>query len=383
MSWPEGYVTGPKFDQLRILDVCSVDVLVHTDRLQAPNTKSERWKKCLRSVDSSLGWILSRFYIEASFSEEGKELGDKVIMDIKHQFSNKLNALTWMDDSVKELATNKVKQIDQKIGYPTSSPDITNPEALGNYYRDLKITSSFFNNSKSSSAWDVNQTWSQLGKPVNRGEWGMTADTVNAYYNPVGNEIVFPAAIMQFPFFGVDLPSYISYGAFASIAGHELSHAFDSSGRHYDENGNYTDWWTNHTVKEFQKRADCFVEQYSNFTIKDDKGEDIHVNGKLTLGENIADAGGVSAAFAAWNDHRATAPDESLPGLEHFTHEQLFYVFYANAWCGQVRKAQAVNYIYTDPHSPAFARILGTLGNSRGFRESFNCPVKEPTCELW
>ncbi|KAF2970462.1 hypothetical protein GQX73_g3160 [Xylaria multiplex] len=347
-----------------------------------PETKSERWKTCLSYVDGTIGWILSRFYIEATFSEAAKNYGDQIILDIKQQFTTRLGDLEWMDDSVKKLATNKVHNIDQKIGYPTKSPDIMNPEALRDYYKGLVITDSFFNNSLSSNKFSANQTWSALGKPVDRGEWGMQADIVNAYYNPAGNEIVFPAGIMQFPVFSVDLPGYVSYGAFASVAGHELSHAFDNSGRHYDENGNYTDWWTNHTVAEFDKRANCFVDQYNNFTIEGNNGR-LHVNGRLTLGENIADAGGVSAAFAAWKKRQAASPDQSLPGLDHFTHEQLFFVFYANWWCGKIRKEQAINYIYVDPHSPAFARILGTTANSRPFRESFNCPVKEPTCELW
>ncbi|KAI1753827.1 peptidase family M13 [Xylaria castorea] len=347
-----------------------------------PETKSERWKTCLSYVDGTVGWVLSRFYIEATFSGAAKKYGDQIILDIKQQFTTRLGDLDWMDDSVKKLAANKVHNIDQKIGYPTSSPDILDPEALRNYYKGLAITDSFFNNTLSSSKFSANQTWSALGKPVDRGEWGMQADIVNAYYNPAGNEIVFPAGIMQFPVFSVDLPGYVSYGAFASVAGHELSHAFDNSGRHYDENGNYTDWWTNRTVEEFNKRADCFVNQYNNFTIEGNNGP-LHVNGRLTQGENIADAGGVSAAFAAWKGRQAATPDQSLPGLDHFTHNQLFFVFYANWWCGKIRKEQAVNYIYIDPHSPAFARILGTTANSRAFRESFSCPAKEPTCELW
>ncbi|KAI0427848.1 peptidase family M13 [Xylaria sp. FL1042] len=369
------YVEGPEVEPITRF----TNVLSGRD----PETKSERWKTCLSYVDGTLGWILSRFYIEATFSEAAKDYGDQIILDIKQQFTTRLSELDWMDDSVKKLATNKVHNIDQKIGYPTKSPDIMNPEALRDYYKGLEITGSFFNNTVSSSRFSANQTWSALGKPVDRDEWGMQADIVNAYYNPAGNEIVFPAGIMQFPVFSVDLPGYVSYGAFASVAGHELSHAFDNSGRHYDENGNYTDWWTEHTVEEFDKRAACFINQYNNFSIEGNSGQPLHVNGRLTLGENIADAGGVSAAFAAWEKRRGPSPDQSLPGLDHFTHEQLFFVFYANWWCGKVRKEQAINYIYVDPHSPAFARILGTTSNSRAFRESFNCPAKEPTCELW
>ncbi|KAI1388799.1 endothelin-converting enzyme 1 [Hypoxylon trugodes] len=369
------FVEGPEVEPL----IRFTNVLSGKD----PDTKAERWKTCVSYVDGTLGWILSRFYIEAAFSDDAKKYGDQIITDIKHQFISKLNGLSWMDDSVKKLAANKVNNIDQKIGFPTASPNITNPNALKSYYSGLTITDSYFNNTVSSNTREVNRTWSTLGKPVDHGEWGMQADIVNAYYNPVGNEIVFPAGIMQFPVFELDLPSYVSYGAFASVAGHELSHAFDNSGRHYDEHGNFTDWWTENTVKEFDTRANCFVDQYSNFTVEGTNGDTLHVNGKLTLGENIADAGGVSAAFAAWKNRTESNPDQSLPGLDFFTHEQLFFVFYGNWWCGKTRKENAVQRIYTDPHSPAFARILGTTANSRAFRESFKCPAKEPTCELW
>ncbi|KAI0013339.1 endothelin-converting enzyme 1 [Xylariaceae sp. FL0662B] len=369
------YVEGPEVEAIGQF----TNVLSGKDA----SSSTERWKTCVTYADSSVGWYLSRFYVETAFSEEAKNLGDQVIMDIKQQFISKLNGLSWMDDSVKKLAVNKVNKIDQKIGYPTTSPNITNPDAVRASYNGLEITDSFFNNTLSSNKFTLNKTWSALGKPVDRGQWLMSADTVNAYYNPVGNEIVFPAGIMQFPSFAVDLPSYVSYGAFASVAGHELSHAFDDSGRHYDENGNYTNWWNNNTVDEFQKRADCFVDQYSNFTVEGNNGSALHVNGQLTLGENIADAGGLSASFGAWKQRQETHPDQNLPGLDFFNQDQLFFVFYANWWCDKSRQAKIINAISTDPHSPAFARILGPTANSRAFRETFNCPAKEPTCELW
>jgi endothelin-converting enzyme len=192
---------------------------------------------------------------------------------------------------------------------------------LKDYYAGLDVTSSFFNNVLAFSRFDVNQSWSQLGKPTNRNRFGMTAPTVNAYYNPAGNEIVFPAGIMQFPVFDSELPKYINYGAFGAVAGHELSHAFDNNGRHYDVHGNFTDWWTEHTVQGFESRAECFVSEYSNFTASGPNGTTLHVNGRQTLGENIADAGGLSAAFNVWQKRRQDYPDSDLPGLDFFSQE--------------------------------------------------------------
>lgn len=259
-----------------------------------------------------------------------------------------------------------------------------NPDVLHDFYKHVKIsTSTYFDNAVSMNQFDVEREWSALRKPVDRDQWDMTVPTVNAYYNPPGNEIVFPAGIMQFPVFDVEVPQYLSYGAFGSVSGHELSHAFDSTGRHYDQNGNYTDWWTKSTVEGFKKRAECFVDQYSNFTVEGADGKPLHVNGRLTLGENIADAGGVAAAFKAWKKRAAETPNQHLPGLEFFTQEQLFFVSYSNWWCGKSRKEAAINRIYLDPHAPKWARVLGTMANSRDFKESFQCKEKEPVCELW
>ena len=264
------------------------------------------------------------------------------------------------------------------------SPNIMDPSSLHDFYSSVGVSpDTFFANALAMDRLDVAREWSSLGKPVDRDQWDMSVPTVNAYYNPPGNEIVFPAGIMQFPVFDVKVPQYLSYGAFGSVSGHELSHAFDSTGRHYDQNGNYTDWWTKSTVQGFKERADCFINQYSQYSVPGPNGEPLHVNGKLTLGENIADAGGVTAAFGAWKKRQAETPNEDLPGLSHFTQEQLFFVNYANAWCGKSRKETAINRIYTDPHSPKWVRILGTMANSKDFRESFKCAERKPTCELW
>lgn len=301
---------------------------------------------------------MSRFFIERAFSKESKDLGDKIIQDIKHEFSIKLDNSGWMSPSVRDLAKDKVRIIRQKIGYPTISPDITNATALENYYSKVKVSAgTFFENRLSTTKDEVAREWEQVGKPVDKETWGMSAFTVNAYYNPPGNEIVFPAGIMQAPvFYDPSVPSYLSYGAFGAVAGHELSHAFDSTGRNYDQNGNFTDWWDKSTIDAFKKKTDCFVEQYHNFTIPTKDGP-LPINGKLTLGENIADAGGLTAAFKAWKSNEAKKKDDMLPGLEYFTKEQIFFLAYGLTWCGKARQEQMVQRIYTDPHSPDLFRI--------------------------
>jgi endothelin-converting enzyme len=201
-------------------------------------------------------------------------------------------------------------------------------------------------------------------------------------YAPRTNEIVFPPGIMQFPIFSMALPSYVSYGAFGSIVGHEVSHAFDNIGRLYDEKGRDREWWTNSTVMHFKQRAECFVGQYDNFTMDVNGVEPVHINGRLTLGENIADAGGLGASFQAWKTRYASL-DRKLPGLDFFSLEQRFFVSFGNLWCGRMRNGSARERILTDPHSPSRARILGTLANSREFREAFRCKEKAPTCDMW
>lgn len=325
---------------------------------KAPDVKPERWRSCIGVVDSDLPWILSRFFIERAFSKEAKDLGDQIVHDIKDQFIVKLKHSDWMTETVQGLAIDKVNIIRQKIGYPTKSPDITNAAELQDYYGNVSISAdAFFGNRLSSTKNDVRREWAQAGQPVDKEEWGMSAPTVNAYYSPPGNEIVFPAGIMQTPvFYDPSVPKYLSYGAFGAVAGHELSHAFDSTGRNYDQNGNYTDWWDESTIKAFKKKTDCFVEQYHNYSIPTKDGP-LPINGKLTLGENIADAGGLTAAFQSWRKRDDEEADLLLPGLQDFTKEQVFFLAYGLTWCGQRREEEAVRLIYTDPHSPSAFRI--------------------------
>ncbi|THC88222.1 hypothetical protein EYZ11_012331 [Aspergillus tanneri] len=350
-----------------------------------PQATEDRWRKCIATLDEDLGWILSRFYVLDAFSEASKNLGDQIVSDIKERFMFTLHQTDWMSPEVRKLGIQKVENIVQKIGYPSKSPNVLDPADVEKYYADLKISNNtLFENSQAAAKFGLRKAWSKLGMPTDRNEWSMTAPTVNAYYNPPGNEIVFPAGIMQPPtFYGPAAPLYLAYGAFGAVSGHELSHAFDSTGRHYDETGNYTNWWDDKTVEGFEKRAQCFVDQYSNFTIPGEDSKPLHVNGRLTLGENIADAGGLAAAFHSWKKRDEASPDPHLPGLSEFTKEQLFFVSYANWWCSKTTLEAAREAIFNDPHAPKPARIIGTMANSVEFKEAFNCPSKEPVCKLW
>ncbi|KAI4247622.1 MAG: hypothetical protein LQ352_006111 [Teloschistes flavicans] len=321
-----------------------------------PDASEDRWRTCVKAVDRGLGWILSRLFIEKAFSEDAKAFGDQIIHDIKDQFAEKLRNAEWMSRDVQDIAIEKVHRIIQKIGYPTKNPDLLDASAVRKYYEGVRVSNdSYFANTLGIAEFKSRQEWAKLGKPTNRDEWLMTA----AYYNPPLNEIVFPAGIMQPPiFYDPSLPSYISYGPFGSISGHELTHAFDSNGRHYDETGNYTDWWDDGTIRAFKEKAECFVDQYSNFSILDPEGKKLHVNGRLTLGENIADAGGLSAAFHAWKKIEEKEPGQLLPGLQQYTKEQMFFITYPSLFCGKIRQESAVNRIYKDAHAPPWARIL-------------------------
>ncbi|OJD16659.1 hypothetical protein AJ78_03211 [Emergomyces pasteurianus Ep9510] len=324
-----------------------------------PDSFEERWEKCIPAMNTDLGWILSKVFIEKAFSEEAKMFGDQIISDIKAVFVENLKDTAWISEEVRNVAIKKVGNIVQKIGYSTESPDVRDAEDLKQWYNGLNVSNAFLDNRVNAQQFLTKRKWAKLGKPTDRAEWGMTMSTVNAYYNAPGNEIVFPAGIMQNPiFFNPSVPQYLTYGAFGAVGGHELTHAFDTTGRHFDESGNKTDWWDDKTENEFVDRANCFIDQYSNFTVTGPDGKVLHVRGKETVGEDIADAGGLKAAYDAWKKREAGSPSKLLPGLDNYTKEQLFFLSFGTVWCDKTTPERAANLIETDEHSPKFARIL-------------------------
>lgn len=348
------------------------------------NVHVQRWRRCIQEANHDLGWVASRFYIANRFSPSSKARAEKIVDSIKSGFASILQSKDWMVVEDRKVAVEKALAIDQKIGYPTSNPDILDASAVQKYYANLAIDKeSYFSNKINVARFGLLKEWSRLTEPTDRSEWDMYATTVNAYYNPSGNEITFPAAILRAPVLYDDfVPAYLSYGSFGAIAGHEISHAFDSTGSHYDKNGNLTEWWEDKTRQEFEKKTKCFVDQYAKFAVEGPSGAQ-NVNSKLTLGENIADAGGAHVAFEAWKKSEANSPSAVIPGLERFSKDQVFWLSFGNWWCSKTTPERAVQRLFSDTHAPKSVRILvsGTsLSNSiwlTSFRELWR--IREPS----
>ncbi|KAG0344514.1 hypothetical protein BG004_004394 [Podila humilis] len=252
-----------------------------------------RWETCVDAVDQALGPMAGHYFVEQTFKGDSKEGADGLIRSLRTAFVKGLGRLDWLDKATLANATEKVELLVQKIGYSVESPDVKSSESLEEYFKDLGVDKAdFFGNRMRARTWSTQFKLEQLDKPVDKARWMMSPSTVNAYYNPTGNEMVFPAGILQQPFYHVENPEYLNFGAIGVVAGHELTHAFDNEGRQYDAHGRLTDWWSNSTLQEFNAKSQCFIDQYGNFTIKDPQGRENHVNGKLTLGENLADNGG-------------------------------------------------------------------------------------------
>ncbi|KAF9212802.1 hypothetical protein BGZ59_006316 [Podila verticillata] len=354
-----------------------------------------RWDTCVDVVDQALGAMAGHYFIGQAFKGDSKEGADSIITSLRTSFVKGLGRLTWLDHETLVNATEKVEFLVQKVGFSTESPDVRSSEALEEYFKDLGIDKAdFFGNQMRARTWNVQYMLNLLGKPVDKARWLMSPQTVNAYYNPTGNEIVFPAGILQQPFFHGDNPEYLNFGGVGVVAGHELTHAFDDEGRRYDAHGRLSDWWSNATLQEFHAKSQCFIDQYGNFTVKDPQGRENHVNGKLTLGENLADNGGLKTAYDAWQGRFKTDPhgnkykNHLLSGLEEFNRDQLFYMAFARVWCSQRRPASAIEALRTDPHAPAKWRVNGAVQNSKHFAEVFNCAARKPMnpdlkCDMW
>jgi len=357
-----------------------------------PGAVGDRSQYCIGTIENTMGFAAGRYFSNVTFGGESKEKGTKVITDIIHAFKHSLDDLDWMDKKSAKAAAEKADALRVKVGFPLS-PDTRNPRSIANYYYLVKVDKhDFFGNILSARESDAYKKWQKLGKRRDPEAWEMYPSQVNAYFNPPANEIVFPAGILQPPFFSQDWPGYLSYGSFGQVAAHELTHAFDSAGRLYNPEGKLEEWWTKATSEGFNKRQTCLAKQYSSYYVLDPNGKKVYVNGNLTSGENIGDTG-VIQAYRAWKaqyDDSLKAGDEyALPGLE-YTREQLFFISFARAWAQNIKPAAAVQRVRTDPHSPNNFRVDGTVYNVPEFAKAFKCskkaklnPPQEKRCLFW
>ena len=335
-----------------------------------------RWKRCVELTDQDLGEALGQKYVDVTFGAEGKQRMLKMVDALEKSLDEDIQGLPWMTDETKKQAKVKLQAIRNKIGYPDiwrdySSVAIVRSDLLGNVMRATEFES--------------NRQIAKIGKPLDRKEWGMTPPTVNAYYNSSYNEIVFPAGILQPPFFDKQMDDAVNFGGIGLVIGHELTHGFDDQGRKFDPQGNLRDWWTAEDGKEFEKRASCVADEYSNFVVVDD----LKLNGRLTLGENTADNGGASVALMAL-EHMIADDKTGKAGqkIDGYTPEQRFFLGFGRVWCEQRRPEFARAQVTTNPHSPGRYRVNGVVQNMPEFQKAWGCKAGQPmvsanACRVW
>ncbi|OCT73368.1 hypothetical protein XELAEV_18036351mg [Xenopus laevis] len=340
-----------------------------------------RWKFCIRDTDNNLGFALGAMFVKATFAETSKVQALRMIKEIKAAFEENLKTLSWMDDETRRAAREKAEAIYDMIGYPNF---IMDPKELDKVFNDYDVTDDlYFENGMRFYNFSARVTSDQLRKAPSKDQWSMTPPTVNAYYSPTKNEIVFPAGILQAPFYTSTSPMAQNFGGIGVVIGHELTHAFDDQGREYDKDGNLRPWWKNASVEAFKRQTECITEQYGNYTVNGEA-----VNGKQTLGENIADNGGLKAAYRAYKNWvRKNGAEKLLPSLG-LSNDQLFFVGFAQVWCTVRTTESSHEGIITDPHSPSRIRVIGSVSNSKEFAEHFQCPPGSPMnprkkCEVW
>ncbi len=331
-----------------------------------------RFKRCVELTDQQLGEALGQSYVERTFGAEGKKRMIELVHALERALAKDIEGLDWMTPATRKRALEKLKAIQNKIGYPDKWIDyskltVARGDALGNAAR--------------ASAFERNRNLERIGKPVDPTEWGMTPPTVNAYYSPLENNINFPAGILQPPFFDRALDDAVNFGGIGAVIGHEMTHGFDDSGRKFAADGNLSDWWTEEDAKEFERRAQCFVEQYSQY----EAVPGVKLNGKLTLGENAADNGGLRIAYMALME---TLEGKSKDRIDGFTPEQRLFLGWGQVWCQNITDEAARLRAATDPHSPGRWRVNGVVVNMPEFRQAFGCKVGQPmvsekACRVW
>ncbi|XP_059475395.1 neprilysin-1-like [Neocloeon triangulifer] len=342
-----------------------------------------RWSQCVDWTNKKMGMAVGALFIRDNFNLESKETALEMIHTIREAFNELLAENDWMDNETRAVAKEKADQMNERIGYPEL---LTDPKELSNEYAMLNITEhEFLENIFGVLRYDAYHNLQKLRQPVNKDKWSTDPAVVNAFYNPNKNDIVFPAGILQPLFYSQHFPKSLNYGGIGVVIGHEITHGFDDKGRQFDKDGNLMQWWNNATIKAFRERAQCIIDQYSKYKLDD---IDHFVNGRMTQGENIADNGGLKQSYRAYKKWVAKYGEEPrLPGIS-LTHDQLFFLNYAQIWCGLMRPEDALTKIRSSVHSPGPIRVLGPLSNSNDFSKAFNCPLGSPMnpvrkCSVW
>jgi putative endopeptidase len=357
-----------------ILSKAFVDENFHfySATLQGVEEQRPRWKRCVSYVDSDLGEALGQAFVKETFGPRAKADMLKMVADVENALERDLNTLDWMTDTTKKQALAKLHATANKIGYPDKWRDysaltIERGDAVGNSHR--------------ANTFEFHRQLNKIGKPVDKSEWSMTPPTVNAYYNPLENNVNFPAGILQPPFYSAGRDAALNYGAAGAVIGHELTHGFDDQGRQFDATGNLRDWWTAEDAAAYKERSSCIADEYSNFTAIDD----VKLSGRLTLGENTADNGGLRLALMAFLASDAAKTATTIDG---FTPEQRVFLGWASVWCENRRPEYERLQAQTNPHSPGRYRVNGVVSNMPEFQKAFSCKPDSPmasrnACRVW
>jgi len=366
-------------------------------KISGASYRPPRWQKCVgvaSSDDKGFGMAAGHSYVNAKFDDESRAVASALIEDIRVSFKDLVSESLWMDVETQALAQEKADAIYKEVAYPDWLP---NNDELDKYfggvsppYEDRNVI-----NVAAMTAWRKQKGLNTLNQPTTRDSWISQPATVNAWYLPEKNSITFPAGILQASFFDKGYPKYLNYGSIGVVMGHEITHGFDDEGRQYDKVGNVSPWWSKETIEAFDERAQCFVDMYSNYTVPElvpILGDDAHLNGANTLGENIADNGGLRESFRAYQNFIANVndgkPEPKLPGLQEYTSEQLLFISFAQTWCEKMTIEKLLDQVLSNPHSPGKYRIIGPLSNSEDFVKAYNCPAgsnmnRKDKCVLW
>ena len=346
--------------------------------LQGAKEIEPRWKRCVQSTDRALGDALGQLYVERTFGADGKARMARMIEAITAAMREDIETLGWMTPETKKKALAKLDAFGKgKVGYPDQWKD----------YRTVEIRrDDYYGDARRARVFEVKREQARIDRPTDRTLWGMTPATVNAYYNAANNEIVFPAGILRPPFFDREADDALNFGGIGVVIGHEYTHGFDDQGSKFDPDGNFANWWTDADRKAFEERTGCIAQQYEGYvSVKDAANGDVHLNGRLTLGENTADNGGLRVAYLALQKALAGRPQAKIDG---FTLEQRFFLGFANVWCQNVTEEAARQLAQNDSHSPGEFRVNGSVGNTPEFAQAFGCRagqpmVRENACRAW